>query len=205
MINNSEYILSNKNFNQIETNKFRILIGNTFSVDMMHYIGWLSRYNGNYKKTAPYTVNLNGEIFEHYNPIYYSEIIDNEEFNKSTILILLENEGWLSKDFNEENKYITYVGNIYNRVDDVLYKKWRHNKYWAPYTQEQFKSTIFLVNMLCDRFKIPKNVVSSNTKITNPHSHEGILYKGNLNTNFTDVNPSWDFLNFKEEIEKNKI
>ena len=49
MINNTEYILSDKNFHKTETNKRRIVIGNSFSVDMTHYIGWLNRYNGNYK------------------------------------------------------------------------------------------------------------------------------------------------------------
>jgi N-acetyl-anhydromuramyl-L-alanine amidase AmpD len=201
MINNTEYILSDKNFHKMETNKKRIVIGNSFSIDMTHHIGWINRYNGKYKKTAPYTITLDGTIYEHFNPKYYSEIIDNEDFDKSTILILLENEGWLNKDLNEENKYITYIGNIYNRVGEVFDKKWRRNRYWAPYTQEQIKSAIYLVNILCDEFEIPKDVIAHNTKICDGYSHNGILYKGNLNTYFTDVNPSWDFLSFKEQIE----
>jgi hypothetical protein len=113
----------------------------------------------------------------------------------------LENEGWLSKDLNEENKYITYIGNIYNRVDEVFVKKWRHNKYWAPYTQKQMESAIYLINKLCGEFEIPKDVVAHNTKICDGYLYEGILYKGNLNSYFTDVNPSWNFLSFKEQIE----
>jgi hypothetical protein len=201
MINNTEYILSDKNFHLMETNKKRIIIGNSFSIDMTHHIGWLNRSNGNYKKTSPYTIRFDGTIHQHFDPKYYSEITGNKDFDESTILVLLENEGWLSKDLNEENKYITYVGNIYNRVDDVFVKKWRHNKYWAPYTQKQMESAIYLINKLCGEFEIPKDVITHNTKIPNGYTYEGVLYKGNLNSYFTDVNPSWDFLSFKEQIE----
>jgi hypothetical protein len=201
MIETVKYILPDNNFSKIETNKKRIVIGNSFSINMLHYIGWLNRYNGNYKKTSPYTIKLDGTIHQHFDPKYYSEIIGNKDFDESTISILLENEGWLSKDLNEENKYITYIGNIYNRVDEVFVKKWRHNKYWAPYTQKQMESAIYLINKLCGEFEIPKDVVAHNTKICNGYLYEGILYKGNLNSYFTDVNPSWDFLSFKEQIE----
>jgi hypothetical protein len=54
---------------------------------------------------------------------------------------------------------------------------------------------------LCNDFEIPKNVIHHNTKISNGYSYEGILYKSNLNTYFTDVNPSWDFAGIKEQIE----
>jgi len=201
MIEITKYILPDSNFNKIETNKKRIVIGNSFSINMLHHIGWLNRYNGNYKKTSPYTIKFDGTIHQHFDPKYYSEITGNKDFDESTISILLENEGWLSKDLNEENKYITYIGNIYNRVDEVFVKKWRHNKYWAPYTQKQMESAIYLINKLCGEFEIPKDVVAHNTKICDGYSYEGILYKGNLNSYFTDVNPSWDFLSFKEQIE----
>lgn len=201
MINTETYKLSDKHYSNVKTIKKRIVIGNSFSVNMSHYDGWVNRYNGKYKKTAMYTITLDGEIHEHFSPEYHSEIIGDKNFDESTITILLENEGWLIKDLNDENRYITYVGNIYNRIDEVFVKKWRHNKYWAPYTQKQVDSTILLINKLCDEFEIPKNVVTHNTKMSNSHSFEGILYKGNLNTYFTDVNPSWDFISVKEKIE----
>ena len=128
MINKETYQLTDKQYSNVKTIKKRIVIGNSFSVDMNHYSGWLNRYNGKYKRTAMYTISLDGEIYEHFSPEYHSEIIGNKEFDESTITILLENEGWLIKDLNDENRYITYVGNIYNRIDEVFVKKWRHNK-----------------------------------------------------------------------------
>mgnify|MGYP000364457399 CR=1 FL=1 len=53
------------------------------------------------------------------------------------ITIVLENEGWLNKDLVSKNKYINYVGHIYNRTDSVIEKNWRGQKYWAPFTKEQ--------------------------------------------------------------------
>jgi hypothetical protein len=201
MIDKKTYKLEDVNYLNVETNKKRIIIGNSFSINMNHYNGWVNRYNGKYKKTAMYTISIDGKIYEHFNPKYYSEMIGNEDFDKSTITILLENEGWLIKDLNVENRYITYVGNIYNRIDEVFVKKWRHNNYWAPYTQKQIDSTILLVNKLCSEFGILKNVIHHNTKISDGYTYEGILYKSNLDTNFTDVNPSWDFVGIKEQIE----
>jgi hypothetical protein len=203
MIDKISYILGENNYIPIETDKKRIVIGNSFSVDMNHYVGWKSRHNGKFKRTAPYTISMSGEIYEHYNPKYYSEIINDEIFNKTTIPIIIENEGWLIKDLNEENRYITHLGNIYNRIDKVFIKKWRGNNYWAPYTDEQLNSLVDLTKSLCEQFNIPKNVIHHNTKINDAHIYDGILYKSNLNTHFTDVNPSWDFISFKNKIEEN--
>ena len=201
MIDKETYKLQESHYLNVETTKKRIVIGNSFSIDMNHYNGWVNRHNGKYKKTSMYTIAIDGKIYEHFNPKYSSEIIDKKDFDESTITILLENEGWLIKDLNDENRYITYVGNIYNRIDEVFVKKWRHNNYWSPYSQKQLDSTVYLINKLCNDFEIPKNVIHHNTKISNGYSYEGILYKSNLNTYFTDVNPSWDFAGIKEQIE----
>lgn len=200
MIDKKSYKLKKTNYTPIKTDKKRIVIGNSFSIGMSHYVGWLNRYNGKYKKTSAYTIGINGEIYEHFNPDYYSDIIGNEIFDKSTISIVIENEGWLIKDLNNENKYITYVGNIYNRDEPIFTKKWRGIKYWAPYNKKQIESLIQLVIYLCDKFDISKNVVSHNTKISNGYTFDGIIYRGNLNAYFTDVSPNWDF-----ELVKNKI
>jgi hypothetical protein len=115
----------------------------------------------------------------------------------------LENEGWLIKDLNNDNVYISNFGNIYKRVDDIIIRKWRSNKYWAPYTDEQLKSTTKLVIELCNKFNIPLEVINHNTKINKVNAYKGVLYKSNLNQYFTDVNPSWDFIKFKNNVELN--
>lgn len=203
IINKDTYKLGLTNYIHEETIKNKILIGNTFTTNMNHYVGWVTRYNGKYKKTANYTIKLDGTIYEHFNPKYYSNFTDDISFDKTIISIVLENEGWLIKDLNDENKYINNVGNIYNRVDDVIIRKWRSNKYWAPYSEKQLESTIKLINKLCIEFDIPLEVISHNTKINKVNNYKGVLYRSNLNNYFTDVNPSWDFTNFKDKLEIN--
>ncbi len=203
MINKRSYKLPENNYIKEETTKDKIVIGNTFSLDMKHYIGWKLRYNGKYTKTANYTIRLDGSIYEHFNPKYYSNFTDNIQFDKTVITIVLENEGWLIKDLNNENIYITNSGNIYNRVDDIIIRKWRSNRYWSPYSEKQLESTVKLVNKLCNDFNIPLEVIAHNTKITKINDYKGVLYKSNLNNYFTDVNPSWDFINFKDKVELN--
>jgi Na+/proline symporter len=65
-----------------------------------------------------------------------------------------------------------------------------------------FDSALNLVSNLCDEFNIPKNVISHNTKINNFFDYRGVLYKSNLNKNYTDLNPSWDFDKFKQKLEQ---
>lgn len=200
MIDNEKYVLSNKNFFEKEFKKNKIIMGSTFSKNMNHFIGWEKRYNGNNKKTASFTINFNGEIFQHFNPKYYSSFTGIDTIDKESISIILENEGYLFK-LNENNKYVDWFGDIYNREDIVFEKKWRNYNYWAPYTTEQLESTIKLCNSLCNQFNIKMVSTPNNVKIDDLNEFNGVLYKSNLYKHFTDLNPSWDFSEFKNKLE----
>jgi hypothetical protein len=197
-----DFKLSEKNYIPIESNKKRIVIGNSFSVDMNHYIGWVTRLNGNFKRTANYTIELNGNVHEHFSPKYYSNYLNDNKLDNTIISIILENEGWLNKDLFNENKYINYVGHIYNR-EEVVEKRWRNFKFWAPYTDEQMESLTKLVKQLCNDFNIPLNVVSHNTGFKDANKYEGVLYRSNFEKYYTDISPTWDFTTFKNKIEIN--
>jgi N-acetyl-anhydromuramyl-L-alanine amidase AmpD len=200
-INVEDFKLPTDNYSLIECDKKQIVIGNTFNHDMRHVIGWLHRYNGKYKKTAPYTIAKDGSIYEHFNPIYQSKYFNDSNLDNKSIVILLENDGWLISDA-EKNNFISWLGDIYNEPEKVFVKKWRGYSYWCPYTKEQMNSTIKLVNQLCEKFSIPKVSVNHNTKIDGLDNYEGIIYKSNLEKYYNDLNPSWDFEKFKEKIEK---
>lgn len=194
--------LPEKNYIPIESSKKRIVIGNSFSVNMNHYIGWVTRLNGNFKRTANYTIELNGNVHEHFSPKYYSNYLNDNKLDNTIISIVLENEGWLNKDLFNENKYINYVGHIYNR-EEVVEKRWRNFKFWAPYTYEQMESLTKLVKQLCNDFNIPLNVVSHNTGFKDANKYEGVLYRSNFEKYYTDISPTWDFTMFKNKIEIN--
>lgn len=202
VIDDKSYSLTSKNFIPIETPKKHIIIGNTFNHDMQHVIGWKTRFNGLCKKTAAYTISKDGKIFQHFNPKFFGKSLVNESLNTKSIVILLENDGWLLKD-SEKNQFITWLGDIYNG-DEIFEKRWRGIEYWCPYTEAQVESAIYLTKKLCAEFKIPFSTPTHNTKIDKLVNYQGVLYKSNLERYYTDVNPSWDFIRFKNEIENNE-
>lgn len=202
VIDQKTYRLSSNNYLNIEHEKNQIVVGHTFNHDMNHFTGWLHRYHGQYTKTAPYTITRNGTIYEHFEPKYSSNFFNNDYLDNRSIVILLENNGWLVK--NSDNKFIDWSGDIYKQEDKITKKKWRNHEYWESYTTEQINSTILLVNKLCGDFSIERHLVSHNTYINDLIDYNGILYKSNLEKYYTDLNPSWCFSEFKEAIENYK-
>lgn len=204
LIDLEKYKLSEGNFYNKEFQKTQIVLGNTFNNGMDHVNGWIHRNLGTYKKTSTFSIDRKGNVYQHYDPIYYSDFIGNKHCDKKIISILIENRGWLLKD-SLNNKYIDWVGNIYNRKVNILEKRWRGYTYWEPYTNKQLNSTIELVNYLCDTYSIKPSVVGHNTYIDDITLHEGIAFRSNYSKHMTDLNPAWDYINFKNKIEeKNK-
>lgn len=194
------YSLDDKNYIKEETDKKIIVFGDTFNTGMSHYFGWKHRLNGSYKKTAHFTITKDGKIYNHFKSSYKSNYLDYNDWNNKSIVVLLENFNWLVKD-EEKNKFITWFNDIYNTTTQVFEKRWRSYFHWEQYTEEQLQSSIDLVKKLCAEHNIPKNVIAHNTKVENLSDFEGILCKGNIDKHFTDLNPSWDFSEFKNKIE----
>lgn len=203
IINEDKYVLSIDNYIAIENKKKQIVIGHTFNHNMRHYIGWLHRYNGKYKKTAAFSIDTEGIIYKHFDPKYQSKFFNNDDLNNKTIVILIENDGWLLKN-NQKKEFITWLGDIYNKPDDVVLKKWRGYDYWCPYNEKQLESATYLIKRLCDSFLIPMTSISHNTKIENIiDNNYTVIYRSNLDKHYTDLNPSWDFERFKNKLELN--
>lgn len=189
-IDTTSYILNNNNYISKEYDKKQIVLGNTFSTNMNHYIGWTTRLNGNNKKTATYTIDINGKIFNHYNPKFYSNFIGDDNMDKHIISIVIENEGWVLNDI-KKNQFINWVGDIYNK--EIIERKWRGLTHWAPYSKNQYKSAIRLIKFLCSEFDIPNEVVSHNTKIEGLMNYNGVLYRSNFEKYYTDLTPAWNY------------
>ena len=202
IIDKKDYVLPIDNYVVNESIKKLIVVGHTNNRDMRHFTGWLHRYNKKYKKTAAFTISTNGVIHRHFNPKYQSRFFNNLELDNKSIVILLENDGWLIKDV-VKNEFITWVGDTYSGPKEIIEKNWRGHSYWSPYTKEQIFSVKRLIEMLCKEFFIPLNVINHNTKIDSLFD-ETIIYKSNLNKHYTDLSPAWGFLEFKDIIE-NKI
>jgi N-acetyl-anhydromuramyl-L-alanine amidase AmpD len=200
VVDSKKYILSESNYYDTNSTKKQIVIGHTYSKDMSFFNGWLKRMNGNYKKTTPYTVDIDGKIYNHYPPTKHSDYLGFEPYDLKVIPITLVNEGWLLKDILK-NCYIDWVGNIYDREDGVLEKRWRNHTYWSPYSEKQFNSLVKLIKKLCKEFDIPNKVIDHNTQVSDINKFEGIVYKSNYNKNTTDLSPAFDYNKLKKMIE----
>lgn len=200
VINNVTHKLSEDNYIPVECIKSQIVLGQTFNHDMKHVAGWKNRYDGKNKKTAAFTIDAAGLVYNHFDSKYQSRFFGDLELDSKSIVILIENDGWLTNV--ENNKFITWVGDIYNSQQEPIEKRWRGYQFWAPYTQEQFDSALMLVNMLCEEYYIPKTVVSHNTKIETLEGYQGVIYKSNIEKYYTDLNPTWQFIDFKHKLEE---
>jgi hypothetical protein len=200
VIDNETYKLTEDNYIQIECIKTQIVLGQTFNHDMKHVVGWKHRNNGKTKRTAAFTIDAAGLVYNHFDSKYLSRFFGDLEQDTRSIVILLENDGWVTK--NDKNEFITWVGDIYRNQDEVVEKKWRGHQHWVPFTQEQFDSAIKLINLLCEEYYIPKTVMSHNTK-TDLVGYNGVVYKSNIQKHYTDLNPTWKFGEFKNKLEEN--
>lgn len=197
-IDNSKYKLPKTNYHRTANKKRQIVVGNTFSSDMKHYNGWLTRHNGLYKKTAAFTIDINGNIYQHYDPKYYSDFLIDKKANINSIPVVIENCGWLIKA--EDNTFNTWVGNKF--IDEnIVNIVWRSHSFWCEYNDKQVNSLVELSKYLCKKFNIPKTTIGHNTKVEDIYQYNGVVFRSNYQKHSTDLTPAWDYEKFKNILE----
>ena len=160
------------------------------------------RYNEKYDKIPHYVITKSGETLKLLMDSGYSNFFDDEDVNRKSIIICLENLGWLEKK-PLTNLYINWKGGIYN--DKPYEKKWRDYFFWDSYTEEQIKSLTELCEKLCNDFQIEKKSSGHNTKINGIKEFNGIVSRSNYDERFTDLNPSFNFEKFLKNIQYEQI
>jgi N-acetyl-anhydromuramyl-L-alanine amidase AmpD len=191
MVDTETYKLTESNYHKEIYDKTQIIIGHTHQKGMSHYGSWIYRLNGNNKKTANFTIDKNGNIYQHYDPKYYSNFI-NKDQDKASISIILENLGWFRKD-SMVDKYIDWIGNNYRiEPDNVLMKRWRNHTHWDKYSEKQTESLKNLVSKLLDEYNIKKEFIGHNTYDENVDLFKGITFRSNYYQEATDVSPAFD-------------
>lgn len=160
--------------------------------DYKNYINSLKhRYNGNNPYLPNFVVTRSGEIIKIMDPNKYSNYMNKEGVDKNSIIICLENLGWLEKK-PLEGLYLNWLGDIYKK--EVFEKKWRERMYWHPYNKkEQIDSLVYLLKMLCEEFKIPKECPETNVILSQPENYRGVLSKSSFKFIYKDLNPSFNF------------
>jgi len=171
-------------------NKKQIILTNTCR-DLKEYISSLKyRYNGNNKILPHYIITRSGDILNVIPPETYSNFLDNRLQNKQSIIITLENLGWLRKNPLSKG-YLNWIGNVYN--GDIYDRKWRGYNFWQPYTDEQTKSLKNLISELCDEFNIPHVFIGHNVKVEGIQKYNGIVSLSNYDNKHTSLNPAFNF------------
>lgn len=182
--------------------KKQIILTHT-SRDVEEYLTSLKfRYNEKYDKIPNYVITRGGDIIQLIIDTGYTKFFDDDEINRNSIIISLENLGWIEKK-PLSNQYINWKGNIYN--EEPYEKKWRDYFFWEPYTDIQIENLVYLCNKLCDDFLIEKKCSGHNTKMDGIKKFEGIVSRSNYDSRFTDLSPSFNFEKFLKKIEYEQI
>ena len=124
--------------------------------------------------------------------------MNNSKHDKQSIIISLENLGWLEKE-PLKNYHINWIGDIYKQK--VFNKTWRDYFFWQPYPEEQIILTSKLCVKLTKETNIPLKSVEHNTKINGIEKFEGIVTKSNFDSDFTDVSPAFNFEIFNKYLK----
>lgn len=193
-------IIKYGNFKSLGKNKdkHQIILAHSYRKIDKYLLGLTYRFNGKNPKIPNYIVKKNGEILQLLSNEEHSIFFSDTKINKNSIIIVLENLGWLEKE-PLKHHYVNWIGDIYNGI--VFEKKWRDYFFWEPYSDEQMISTANLVKYLMKKTKIKNNIIGHNTKINGIENFEGVVTRSNFTINFTDVNPAFNFENFLNLIE----
>ena len=156
------------------------------------------RFNGGFKRIPNYIITREGKIIQLLGNTEHSEYFKDPNVNRNSIIISLENLGWLQKEPLTDH-YINWIGDIYK--GDVFEKKWRDYFFWQPYTETQVDNLGLLCKELFENVKIKPQIVEHNTKISGIEKYCGIVTKSNFGVDYTDVSPAFKFNELLKKIE----
>jgi N-acetyl-anhydromuramyl-L-alanine amidase AmpD len=156
------------------------------------------RLNGKYKRIPNYIVTRDGKILQLLGNNEHSEYFNETNINRNSIIISLENLGWLQKE-PLTGHYINWIGDIYK--GKVFERKWRDYFFWQPYTESQVENLGKLCNELFNSVKIKPQIIDHNTKINGIEKYVGVVTKSNYDSEFTDVSPAFKFNELLKYIE----
>jgi N-acetyl-anhydromuramyl-L-alanine amidase AmpD len=156
------------------------------------------RHNGNYSEIPHFFVTKLGKIFKIFDTEHSSTTFGNPDVDKKQIKIAIENLGWLNKN-TITGVLNNWIGDPY-RADPYI-RNWRGYYFWDRYTEEQQRSLASLCKHLTEEHNIPYQTVPSQGYLENVEKFNGIVCKSNFLNIYTDINPSFDFTIFYENVK----
>jgi N-acetyl-anhydromuramyl-L-alanine amidase AmpD len=200
-MNNYDEIL-NLFFLGRQKKKKQIILINT-ARNFVDYLNSLKyRNNGKSPKVPNFIVSKEGKITQCIPEVAYSGLFSNQNINRNSIVIALENLGWLEKK-PLSNSYLNWIGDIYK--GEVVEKKWRDYFFWQPYTEKQLISCSLLCKKLMNDFNIENKCIGHNVKMDGVERFEGVVTRSNFDTHYTDLTPAFNFEFFLKQLENEQL
>jgi hypothetical protein len=191
------YAINAKNYHGTKFKKTQIILGGSLRKESNHILHLKHKDFGLSKRWPTFTITREGKIFQHYDPNFYSDFMNVKDIDKKSISVVLENMGMLYYDANKES-FVNWIDEECN--DDKLIgdKLWKNSRYWEKYTDAQYDSLVWICNSLIKEYEIKldaigHNVLETEIDLTN---FQGILTKSNYDSDYTDLNPMFDWSKF---------
>ena len=197
MANIVENYVSN-NYQKSKTKK-QIILTHTSRNITVYLNSVLYSNNGDYDKVPNFVISRNGDVYKLLPDNAYTNFFKKTDMNKNSVIITLENLGWLEK-IPIETGFVNWIGDIYN--GDIYEKKWRDYFYWQPYTQDQINSCIDVIREVTNSLNINQKFIGHNTKIDYAEKYEGVITYSNFSMEVTSLSPAFDFKFLKNQLEK---
>jgi N-acetyl-anhydromuramyl-L-alanine amidase AmpD len=189
--------LKNLNHKKRKYNKTQILLYDTKRriddfIKMLKY-----RREGKYEDIPHFCITKTGKIYKLIEPDYMTKTFGESSIDRKQIKIAIENLGWLNKN--------TIMGTYSNWINDIFrgephIRGWRGYFYWDTYSKEQLNALADLCLLLCAHYDIPYQSVPSSGFFENAKNFNGIVSKSNFSDIYTDINPSFNFNIFEENV-----
>jgi hypothetical protein len=173
--------------------KQQIILQHTSRNVEEYLLGLKYRFNGKYNKIPNYVVSRDGKVLKLLENESHSKIFSEDNINRNSIIICLENLGWLERE-PLNNQYVNWIGDIYK--GNVFEKKWRDYFFWQPYTETQIEYTAKLCKKISEEMGMSIDVVEHNTRINGVEKFRGITSRSNYDSVFTDLSPAFNFETF---------
>lgn len=185
LIDTHTHKIKTSNYHRKKYDKKQIIIDLSLRKNDYHINRFKCKEYGNFTGWSTYTISRNGDIFEHYNPEYYSDFISKKKVDKHAISIIIENMGML--EFND-NKFVNHLNE--KCEDDLIYvKKFMSHKYWEMINDEQLLNLQLLIDYLCKTFNIPNDVIKFQHYNQNSEKFSGVLFRVNYNDEHNGYHP----------------
>lgn len=176
--------------------KKQIVLHHTVSSTANSAIDWWKQTA--VKEGTAFIVDKNGDVYQLYEPEHWAYHIGGntpQKYNESSIGIEIVNEGLLTQRVvGKDVRYFWFDGKYkYNGVVIDNGVIWRGSRFFANYTDEQYKAVAELIDELAASFLIPKDILTDYSYKRHYLDFNGIVSHHNLRADKSDVSPAWFF------------